>query len=218
MRKLIVLLVLAGGLVGADFAAKSYAEGRVADRIESGLRGQVQAEADIDSFPFLGRLLLASSAGDVHARVTGVTAGPRLRFSVVRVALREVQVDRDLLFQKQVSITDIDSGTAVLEVGAEELSTALDVPVEMRGGVVEATVGGRPVRARVSIEAGSLRLAVDPLPALSVPVPRTALAPCDGDAEVVGDRLRITCTFEEVPPALVRAARTRPTAPAGGAG
>lgn len=217
MRKLLVLLVVAGALAGADVAAKSYAEGRLEERFEAGLQGQVQVEADIESFPFLGRLFLASSAGDVHARVTGLTAGSRLRFSVAQVSLRGVQVDRGLLFERQVSVTDIDSGTAALELGASELSAALGVATEIRDGAVEVTMAGRTVRAvRATVADGDLRLTVDPLPAVSVPLPRTSIAPCDGTAEVVGDRLRITCTFEEVPPALVRGSQRRTQPVTGG--
>lgn len=213
MRKLIVILVVGGVLLGADVAAKSYAEGLVAQRIESNLRGQVTADADIDSFPFVGRLLVAGSAGDVHARVNGVSAG-RLEFSVVKVSLLGVEVDRDLLLRREVSVTDIESGRAVLELGPSELSSALGVPVEINDNAVEVRVAGQTVEARPSADAETLRLTVDPLPALSVPMPEISVAPCAGDVddvEVTGNRVRIVCTFEEVPRALVRAAGSRPS-------
>jgi hypothetical protein len=206
VRKLVVLAVLAGLLVVADIAARAFAEGKIASRMESATRGEADADADIDSFPFLGRLLATGSAGDVHIRMTNVPA-QRIAYSALEIDLSGVKVDRDLLLQREVEVTDIDEGTLAVELTAPALSRALGIPVEIRAGAVEVTVQGRKVPARASITGGdALQLTVDPLPGQRIPIPRSPLVPCVSRAEVRGDRVRISCTFEEVPEPLVRAA------------
>lgn len=210
MRKLIVLAVLAGLLLVADIAARAFAEGKIASRMESAARGEADADADIDSFPFLGRLLAAGSAGDVRIRMTNVPA-QRIAYSALEIDLSGVKVDRDLLFQRQVEVTDIDTGTVAVELTAPALSRALGVPVEVRAGTVEVTVRGQKVPARASVAGGdALQLTADPLPAQRIPIPRSPLVPCVRRAEVRGDRVRVSCTFEEVPEPLVRAATPAP--------
>jgi hypothetical protein len=52
-----------------------------------------------------------------------------------------------------------------------------------------------------------VRLQVQGLPAFNVPIPQTRLVSCPVDKVVVDDgELRASCTVEEIPPALLRAA------------
>ncbi len=146
-----MLAVLVGLLLVADIAARTFAEGKIASRMESAARGDAEADADIDSFPFLGRLLAAGSAGDVHIRMTNVPA-QRITYSALEIDLSGVKVDRDLLFQRQVEVTDIDTGTVAVELTAPALSRALGVPVEIGAGAVEVTMQGRKVPARASAD------------------------------------------------------------------
>lgn len=205
MRKLILLAVVSGGLFAGDLAAKSYVEGKVADRFEAAVAGDQRADVTIRSFPFVARLLLNGSAGDMRAHLTVVEAGG-LRLSDVQIDLDGVRVDRDQLRQREVEVRSIESGTVTAHLRAEAISEVLRVPVEIRDGKVEATVAGQTVTAEASAVENRLRLAVGVLPTLTVPIPKSSVVPCATSGEVLEDRIRLTCRLDEVPPALVRAA------------
>lgn len=126
MRKLLVLLVIAGALGGAEVASKAYAESKIETTIEARTPGQQDPSVTIDSFPFLGRLLVSGTVGDVRMRANAVAAGP-VTIDNVELELEGVRVDRDLLLQQDVKLREIDSG--VIHV---HLERALPAAVEGR--------------------------------------------------------------------------------------
>ncbi|HEX9970167.1 MAG TPA: hypothetical protein VGB03_08515, partial [Acidimicrobiales bacterium] len=104
----------------------------------------------------------------------------------------------------------IDSGTLTLSVDAAQVSKALrNLPVTIVDGRVEVQVAGQARPANVSLGAGgSIRVAVPSGPSIDIAVPRTALGTCQASAlRVDDDRIELSCTFDEVPPALLAAAQ-----------
>ncbi len=78
----------------------------------------------------------------------------------------------------------------------------INLSADFDRGWVGATVRGAVVTVRPSSAAGALVLRAGAL-ALEVPMPRTRVLPCaPGSATVVGDRIRLTCDFQDVPAAL----------------
>ena len=212
IKKLLILSIVAVvALYGVvDMAAKGMAEDKIAERAEAAVGGRATATANVDSFPFLLKLLASGNAGDISMRVTDV-ATPALSFAAVDLKLHGVVLDKGkLLGERKPVVTDIDSGTLTLEVGASEVSKALrNVPVTITGGRVEVQVAGRARAADVSLGAGgTIRVAVPQGPSVDIAVPRTALGSCQATAlRVDDDRIVLSCTITEIPPALLAAAQ-----------
>lgn len=210
-KLLLVFLLLVAGAYGLlEVAAKRLAEQKLAERAEASAGGQAEATADVDSFPFVFKLLSSGSAGDISLRVTDVVT-PRLVFSSVDLDLRGVKLDKSkLISDRRTEVTDIDSGTLTIRIAADAVSKALNgLPVTIRDGRVEVQVAGQVRAADVTLGAGgSLRIGVPRGPSVNVQVPRTALGSCDATALTVdNDMIRLSCTMTEIPPALLAAAQ-----------
>ncbi len=185
-------------------AAKHLAENRIEARARAEVPEAGSIEADIDSFPFLPRLLAAGSAGDVGLRFTQVPT-PAVQLTTVNLELRDVKLDRDALFSRRVSVSSIDRGAVSAELDAASLSRALGRQVTVGGGEVRSRVGAANVSARPTVgNDGALVLRFGPA-RLALALPRTKLLPCTTTrVSVVGDRVRLSCEFDDVPPSLRR--------------
>ncbi len=191
-------------LTGADVASRHLAENRIEARARAEVPEAGSIEADIDSFPFLPRLLTAGSAGDVDLHLDQVPT-QSVQLTSVDVKLRDVKVDRDALFSRQVSVNSIERGTVSAELDAPSLSRALGRQVTVGGGEVRSRVGPVNVSARPTVGSdGALVLRLGSL-RLTVTLPRSNLLACSAtSAEVVGDRVRLSCQVDDVPPAVRR--------------
>jgi LmeA-like phospholipid-binding len=191
-------------LAGADAASRHLAENQIEARARDEVPEAGSIEADIDSFPFLPRLLAAGSAGDVDLRLDGVPT-PVAQLTAVEIELRDVKLDRDALFSRQVSVNSIDRGTVGAELDAASLSRAIRVPVTIQGGEVRSKVGPLNVSARPTVgNDGALLLRLGPS-RLRVLLPRSKVLACAATrAAVIGDRVRLSCDVHEVPPAVRR--------------
>jgi LmeA-like phospholipid-binding len=195
------------GLGFLDVAAKGWAEGKIEDRARAEVGAEVSTSADIDSFPFVGKLLLTGSAGDIQLVMRDVDL-QRLRFSRLEVDLFDVRLDRGKAMSGDAEITDIERGVITMTFTAADLGRAVNLPVEIEDGKITVTARGVKVAATPQITAeGSLRLQVSGLPTVNVPIPRTRLVSCAvKDVKVEGGALEASCTISEIPPALLRAA------------
>jgi hypothetical protein len=199
-----------------DFAARLWAESQLQARLRHSVPEAASARVSIHSFPFVGRLLVAGHVSGVTAEVTDLQAG-KLRFSRVTVDLHDVRVDRDaLVSERQVDLQSIGRGTASAELTQAELSRVLGVPITLRPGQVSVRVRGVTVSAAVAMRDNSLVVS-----GLSVPLPRIAvptlpLLPCRPSAEVVDGSVRLSCSFDQVPPELIREVKRRARAGAMG--
>lgn len=208
MRKLIVLGVVLGLLAVVDVSAKSMAEAKLEERTAAGL-GDTRVQAEIRSLPFIPRLLLTNKVSEVRFRLEDVQAGGLTLPSVV-VDLQGVEIDGDRLRSKrEVRLVDIARGRVTMDLTQQLLSDTLKRQITITGGKVEVNVAGRLVGAAPSVQEGKLILRVDgPVPPLVLPIPRSDLIPCIGSVGVLAGRLRVSCTLDEIPPALVQAAST----------
>lgn len=203
MRKLLLLAIVLALLSGADLALRTVAERRLESRAARAAGEGAEATAEIGSFPFVPRLLLAGSVPEVRVRASPVTAAGLL-FDAVEVELDGVELDRGALYGGQLRLQDIDAGTVTVEIGGGLLTDALDLPIEVEEGLLRVVVAGQPVTARAEVADGMLVVTVAGLPALRLEVPRTDLSPCLGaEVSVSGDRLRISCSIGSVPAGLL---------------
>ena len=203
--------VVALGVVG-DLAAKGYVEDKIAEKAEEAVGGKAHATAEIDSFPFVLRLLSSGSGGDVSLHVEDV-ATPTIDLARVHLDLEGVELDRaKLLSDRRAEVTKIDRGTVTVGIDADAVSKALGgLPVTIRGNTVEVRVAGRVVTADVTVaSAGSIRVGVPRGPSATIGIPKTDLISCEGQAlSFEDDELRVSCTITEVPPVLLRAVQQR---------
>ena len=210
MKKLIFLGVIAALGIAVDMGAKSYAQSELESRARA--EGAASASADIDSFPFVGKLLASGNAGDITLSMRDV-ATERVTFSTVVLALVDVKLDKGKLFDRKVEITDIDKGTITVGFDAADLSRRLGMPVTIDDGEISVTVAGQVVAATPAVTAeGSIRLTasagVAGMPSLNVPIPQTRLVSCKVSRVTVDDGvLEASCDINEIPPAMLRAAQ-----------
>ena len=204
MRKLVVLALLAVLLLGVDEGLRLFAEQQLAGRAREMATDEDAADADIASFPFLGRLLVSGSVPRVRIRVRRPRAGP-LRLATVVVDASGVVLDRRALMSGDVRLEEIDRGSVHVEIDGGMLSESLGVPVTVRDGAVLVGVRGASVPARAEATDGALVLRVAGLPVLRVVLPRLPLVPCAVTTVTVeGDRVRLGCEVDELPAALRR--------------
>jgi hypothetical protein len=191
-------------LAGVDVAAKHLAENRIEARAREEVPEAGSFDARIDSVPFLPRLLLSGSAGDVDLRIEQVPTRA-VQLTAVDLNLRGVELDRDALLSRRISVNSIESGTVTAELDAGALSRAAGVPVTIGGGEVRSRVGPVNASARPAVaNDGALTLRLGPVRA-TVALPRSKLLACTATrVAVVDDRVRVSCDVDDVPPAVRR--------------
>lgn len=189
MRKLIFLgaLVFVLGLV-ADIGLKAMAESQI-ETTAKREAPEASADAAIPVFPFLPPLLLAGKVDEVSVHLADVPAGPAV-FERLDFDLHGVEISRRALVNdREVELVAIDRGTVTAVVPLP--SVARNVPASG----LTARIQGRSI-----VISGPGGMSVP------LPMPRASLVPCgEGTATIVGGRVRISCTLEEIPPALVDA-------------
>lgn len=177
-------MVLALLLGGGDVAARRFAEDELTARVHAALSGEGTTEATIDSFPFLGRLLVTGEVERItlhqeHVVARGIT------FQAIDVDLRGVRIDRGrLVRERQVEITGIDRGTVSATVGLAEL----------------ARLAGGALANGIRVEDGVLVLGDVRVELAGVP-----LLPCVSRLRFEGAAVVLTCTLHDPPAELLRA-------------
>ena len=209
MKKVAILGAVVALLGLADLFVKGMAEGEVAAKVERSVEGAAGVEADIDSFPFLGRLLVSGEVPELELRVDEIT-GRSLAITDMVVRMEGVVLDRSRLTSGKAEVTDIDRGSVELTIDAGALARAVpaEVQLSLTGGRLSATVRGRAI-ASVELtvnEQGALVLQIPPLPAVAIGIPGNTLLPCRPDVALVEDQVHLRCEFDEVPEALLAAA------------
>lgn len=199
MRLAILAIVVAVGLGAGDVAARNLAETQLATLVGDRVPGDGATSATIESFPFVGQLLVQGRVPRVQVSQEGVPAGP-LVFNSISVDLRDVRIDRaELVERRRVSIIAIDRGLVTAVLGEGQLSAATGVTVHLGAGTATANVAGREVTVEPSLTDGVLHLGP-----LSVTIPEAPMLPCATDVRIEPRRALITCTIDEVPAELLR--------------
>ena len=190
-------------MVVADVAARGLAEDQLRRRVSARLASRVDANgpvsAQISSFPFLGRLLLAGNISEVDVSVADLTVRG-VTFSSVGVELRSVRIDRNSLVQDQrVTLQSIGRGTAVVEISGDEVSRLLGVPVVLEDGRARVRVGAALVDVDARVEGSALVVEAGGISLPVIDIPPLPLVACVSGAEILPGRLRLTCTLDQVP-------------------
>lgn len=178
----VVVLAVVAVAVVAEWGAPRLVADRVEQRVNSNLGGVAAIEADAGRFPFVPRLLADNRVARITMSLEEI-AGQEVTFGSVAVELRGIVLDRERLLAGEVEVTAIDSGTATVIVDEGALATL----------------------AQLIPGAGQLSQ-LSPGQSVPVPVP-DQLLPCTPRVQRADDSARLSCEFQQVPSALLRAAQ-----------
>lgn len=212
MRRLLVLLlvvaVLGAGAFVADLYLRQRAEVAVAQVVAENVPGSRGVRSAITAEPFVGRILVGRDVPQVVVTASSVAAD-RVTLRDVSLTVTHVVVDRGEALRGRLLIRSIGAGQATARVTLADLG--LSVP-----GVVVDLLDGRadvqgPGGAKGALELtadGKVAVTVAGRTVFSVTVPAAGLLPCAPRAAIETGGLRLTCSFTEVPAALLQRART----------
>jgi hypothetical protein len=208
IRRFVMLGVLVGLLGLGDVTARAYVESKVDARAQAEAPPDSAVDTTIGGFPFVPRLLLASSVSHVDLHIENVDA-TAITFATVDIVLRGVKLDRQKMFARKARITSIDSGTVEAVLTQQALSDALHVPVTIADGAVSVKVLNQTIPVTPGVDAnGALTLQADGLSrTFTLRIPKTDYVPCIGDVTVLAGRIRFSCEIHDIPPALLDAAQ-----------
>ncbi|MEW2549015.1 DUF2993 domain-containing protein [Streptomyces sp. NPDC047002] len=166
---LIFVVVVCGLFVAADRLALHYAEGKVADRIQSSQHLDAKPSVSVKGFPFLTQVA-GKSLDEVDVGLGSLTAsanGHDVRVTDVRAVLKDVRID-----------SSFSSATAGTADGSARLSYA-DLGAALPQGATVSYAGPeRAAKGQVKVVAK----AKDLLDTLHIPDPSGLIA------QVLGDR------------------------------
>jgi hypothetical protein len=209
-RLLTVALVLLGVVIAVavllDFFAKAYAEDQIGAAITHRSQNVGHAKANIDSFPFTGKLLLQGRVEHLSI-VLSALRGIDVPIDQIDVRIDGLEMDRSTLLGRQhVEIKQVDKVTTSVLVSSsrlQELASQFNVLLGFSEGKV--LVAGVPVD--VTTEGGELVLRAGPLGTVRVPIPSgdVNLLPCTPDVRVTGVGIVLTCQSQHLPKILVDA-------------
>ena len=177
----LAVVVLVGLFVGADYAARAWADGEVAQRLQPKLGTTAPPTVDVGGFPFIPQAIGGDvSSVRVQADDVGSTTGERLQVRHLDVTATGVHSDDRF----QTSTADQVKGTALIDLNAlsdligEKVSSAGDGKVSFTrstsvlGQPLEVVVTGRP---SLDVAAQTLTLAEPAVEVANVTLPQTVV-------------------------------------------
>lgn len=206
LRRLLYLAVLLGVLAVADIWVKTWAEGKVEELAESRLEGVAGVDVSFRGFPFVGRLVVLGEIDGMEVRFDEVVQ-QQLRFAQTGFELSGIAIDRGaFISDRDVDLTDIDSGTVFAEITQEEISRVVGTTVVFEPGLAKITVAGQTAQASVAVRDGTLVLVPLNGTEIGVPIPTSDALPCAAQGTVLKGRIRVSCSVDTIPAVLVQAA------------
>src|SRR5256885_927020 len=176
---LVVQTVILLGLIGADQAAKGWAESKLAERAAAYYPPGSGSSASIHSFPFIPRLLFTGDVPRVDVNLDDL----RIQAVLIRrlsLHVTDVKLDRDEIFRGRVHVRDVGEGTIVVTLDGPSLAKAIgaDLRFTQAGDVeVHQRIQGVDVKARgtVTVKGNVITVTPTSVQGLNVPASRFAL-------------------------------------------
>lgn len=212
MKRLLVVLVVLGALaavlvvVGAvlDHRIREAAEVEAARRLQKELPIEGTPMVAIDSFPFVLRVLQDGSVEQLTVSMRSLES-QGVHVDEARLTVDGLVLDRDALLDTQtLKVVEIDEATIEAWVSAEDLTRVAKIPVQIEGGRVSVTYGGKTYSGTAKVSKHAVLVLVDGVPPILSPLPSTDYLPCEPDLDVDGDRIHVACTVDALPPAVAK--------------
>lgn len=124
---IVVLIVLVGLLVGADYGLAAAAEYQVSKKMRSELNLADDPSVNIHGFPFITQAI-AGDYHDISINATGVPAKNTLRDLEVDADLHDVRVKLSDLLSGNVSQVRVDEVDGQVKVKASDIGRLLNIP------------------------------------------------------------------------------------------
>lgn len=124
---IVVVIVLVGLLVGADYGLAAAAEYQVSKRMRAELNLADDPSVDIHGFPFITQAI-AGDYSDISINATGVPAQNTLRDLEIDADLHDVRVSLSELLSGSVSEIRIDEVDGQVKVKASDIGRLLNIP------------------------------------------------------------------------------------------
>jgi hypothetical protein len=208
IRKLLLFMavVAVGALVVGDVVAKGVAERAIASEVRKRTSGVVDVDAEISSFPFLGRLLVQGKVPELALTLDEVS-GHGVNVTKLDVVVRDLTLDRAaLLGGKHVRIKALRSMTVTASISEATVRAVTHADVRLLEGRATVTAAGRTVEATPTVADGHITLTVASVPVpVSLPLPDAGLLPCPVEVHVVAGALELSCTATTLPEVVVDA-------------
>lgn len=204
---LLIAVVVVVGLA-FDVVLKNRAETELAVEIARRVPGTTGIKADISSFPFVGRLLVSGTVPEVVVTAQHAESGS-IGLSDVRVVVEEVEMDTQAARDGRAVVKSIGRGTVQADLRANEINPFLPrgYQVELQPGKATVRGPGASLAQFVTTPEGKIQLRVAEKALVDLPFPTTDLLPCAPDAAFISGAVRLTCSFDKVPPLLLDLAR-----------
>jgi len=206
---LLVVAVLAVGGLAADVVLKNRAETELAAEVGRRVPGTTGIEANISSFPFVGRLLLSGQVPKVVVTAQHAGIADAVALSDIRVQVDDVEMDTGAAKDGRAVVKSIDRGSVQADLRVDQINPRLPrgFSVQLEDGkAVVSGPGGAEAKVTATPE-GALQIKIASRTLLDLALPKTDLLPCAPAATFVTGAVRLTCTFDEIPPLLVDLAR-----------
>lgn len=179
-------------LVVGDLLARAYVETGVEASLREELHDVGSVDADISSFPFVGRIIVGGEVRRVRFTLTDV-GGHELPVAALRLTVDGLRFDRSsLVNHSRLRVTGVDSVRVTAVVSAD----AMEALLGPAAGALDLAEG-----ASVRIAGGRVELPGG----LSIPVPPVELLPCDASATIVERSLVFECVADRLPAIVVAA-------------
>jgi hypothetical protein len=206
-RLVVVLLVLAGLLAGAEVVLTHLAERALAGRVQAAT-GAASATVDLNGFWALGHLVIQGEVPSAQAVLHDVPVGA-LTLERVDAQLHDVRLERRVLFaDRRITVDSVARAQVTAVVSAAELSAALGHPILLPGhGLVETDLFGVPLELRAELVDGDVLVLGTP----SVPLLRVNLgvdpflSACQLSLRVQTGQVVAGCTMQPVPSSVLAA-------------
>jgi hypothetical protein len=185
------LLLLVAIDIGTKIAVERISAQALRDSDEINAGG---VETSVDSFPFLGRLLVSGETSFSIALDDVTDQG--VRIDRIEFEVDGLVFDRGEALDRRVRIDDVDRVRATVVIDEDTITETTGVAVDLEPG--SATAAGATVA--VGLAGRDVQVAVPGLGAASFAVPSTAYLPCEPTLAIEEDRIELSCTIDALPP------------------
>ena len=196
------IVILAVGLGGlgdvTDVVARHWTTSQIEKRIRATVPQAQGVHAHIRSFPFL-KVLVNGHVDEMGGHIDHLTVA-RLTFDDIDVEIHGLRIKQgDLISNRKVVVTHIDTGTVSATLTAASLTQAFGVPV----GVAANSLVASGVAVGVSVRSSrQVVITVAGIGARSFPLPDASLLPCLPSVAFAHQAMVLSCSFDHVPSAF----------------
>ncbi|MDA8392115.1 MAG: DUF2993 domain-containing protein [Actinomycetota bacterium] len=208
MKRAALSLVLVVALLwGADYAARLYAQQRVASQLVGTLGASSRPSVHISGFPFLWNLLADGTVRSVDVRLGSTGIGP-LHVAAVNATVDRIRVQRSsLLGRGAIKIDSTGPATLDAVVTAQQVSAVFGQRVQLlANGSATTSLFGQRVTLHPSISRSEgISLGIPGLPRAHLPLPATfRLGGCSPELRISAGEAVLGCHFQTVPRSLLQ--------------